>query len=88
MSSSALGSWPPSQNKLASIDFDNITNQKVQYLPSSFIGNVLMSPPLLLRTIWTEWISGLMVIHGAAPLRPTFITIMASLLENPLVLAN
>jgi hypothetical protein len=32
------------------------------------------------------WISNLMVTHGAAPLPPTFITIMASLFGSPLVL--
>jgi hypothetical protein len=43
---------------------------------------------LPLRTLWTVWISGSMVTHGAAPSPPIFTTTKASLLGSPYVLAS
>jgi hypothetical protein len=48
----------------------------------------VMSPLLLLRTLWTVWISGSMVTHGAAPSPPIFTTVKVSLLRSPRVLAS
>jgi hypothetical protein len=68
-----LASIPRSRNELASIDYDKIAYQKVQYLPPSYNGDVIFElPPSRVsvstsRIQWTVWISSLMVIHGAAP---------------------
>jgi hypothetical protein len=43
---------------------------------------------LPLRTLWTIWISGSMVAHGAAPSPLIFTTAKASLLGSPCVLAS
>jgi hypothetical protein len=43
---------------------------------------------LLLRILWTVWISDSMVTHGAAPSPPIFTTAKASLLGSPCVLAS
>jgi hypothetical protein len=48
----------------------------------------VMSLLLPLRTLWTVWISGSMVTHGAAPSPPIFTTAKASLLGSPCVLAS
>jgi hypothetical protein len=96
VSCSALGSWPPSLDLemrwlLLTLTRSPITkfstyhhcSMEMFYLSCPLVG----SPPLLLRTTWMVWIRGLMVTHATAPLLQTFITIMASLLGSPLVLA-
>ena len=89
-----MASFPRSRNELASIDCDKIAYHKLQYLPPSYNGDVILSCWqvvslfLLLRTLWTVWISNLMVRYGATPSPPIFTIAKASLLGNPYVLAN
>jgi hypothetical protein len=82
-----LASFPGSMNELGTLDYDKIPYHKVQYLPPSYEGQVV-SLLLPLRTLWTVWISGSMVIHGAAPSPPIFTTAKASFLGSPCVLAS
>jgi hypothetical protein len=55
---------------------------------SSLSCRQVVSQLLLLRTLWTVWISNLMVTHGAVPSPSIFITAKASLLRSPHVLAS
>jgi hypothetical protein len=89
-----LASFPGSKNKLATLDYDKIPYHKVQYLPLRMMATLffscrqVLSLLLPLRTLWTVWISGLMVTHGAAPSPPIFTIAKASLLGSPCVLAS
>ena len=89
-----LASFPRSRNELVFFYCDKISYHKVQYLSFCIMETLFLSCHqvksllLPLRMLWTIWISGSMVKHGAAPLPPIFTTTKVSLLGSPCMLAS